>query len=173
MRDPIRYVDAYGADSQGYESPKQPNIQYVSGGKLQSFYNTSGELIYQVPLGTKLPKGAKITDVTYSKNETGESVANISYLTLEQQKTLEELEGDAPKWKQAGFTEYAGKAFFPDLAEYGEGAYLGRNEAGEPAIFTPAPQADSTGLNNIDTLNSIDAATVKHTRSLPACAGIL
>ena len=115
MRDPIRYVDAYGADSQGYESPKQPNIQYVSGGKLQSFYNSSGELIYQVPLGTKLPKGAKITDVTYSKNETGESVADISYLTLEQQKTLEELEGDASKWEQSGFGEFGGRYIFPEL----------------------------------------------------------
>jgi hypothetical protein len=115
--EPVKTSDIYGPDSQGYEAPRQSNIQYVSGGDLGSFYNSAGDLIYQVPIGTRLPKGAKITEVTYEKKESGETEAKISYLSLEQQEVLASLELDASKWRSSGFADYAGKYNFPSMPE--------------------------------------------------------
>lgn len=146
---------------QPLETPRQVGVVFTTGRITQAeidAYSARGKVL--VPDNLKLPRGAKVTG---SRIENGEIY--VSYKTTEALELEQQLNLDASKWKQAGFSEYAGKAFFPDLAEYGEGAYLGRSEAGEPAIFTPAPQADSTGLNNIDTLNSIDAARLLNIRA--------
>jgi len=128
---------------QPLETPRQVGIVFTTGRITQAeidAYSARGKVL--VPDNLKLPRGAKVTG---SRIEDGQII--VEYKTTEMQELEQQLNLDAVKWEQAGFTEYAGKAFFPDLPQYGEGAYLGRSEAGEPAIFAPTTQADGAGLN--------------------------